>query len=104
MRIHEYLEIRDSPAGKVTVCRKCEHEFGPASQNYKLGALYRERDPGEMPLRGVRSGESSFVVYQEYLCPGCGTLLEVDLYSPQIDGDQDKVVWDIQIALEEEQA
>lgn len=99
MRIHEYLEIADNKEGKKIIrCLKCGHEFCDARENYKLHALYRERDLKDVKLRSLISGEPTFVLYQEYICPGCGTLLEVDTYCPELDKD-DPVVWDIQIKI-----
>ena len=98
MRIHEYLEIRKNDTGeKVIVCMKCDHEFCRADENYKRHALYRERDLQDWPRRAPASGDPMFVLYQEYICPGCGVLLEVDNYCPALDSEEEKILWDIQI-------
>lgn len=100
MRIHEYLEIVSKEDGaKVIVCSRCGHEFGGADENYKRHALYIERDLKEWPNRAPVSGDGMFVVYQEYICPGCGVLLEVDNYCPDLDSEEEKILWDIQIDL-----
>lgn len=97
MRIHEYLEIVDKKGGrKVIRCIKCGYEFCDAKENYKKYALLWERDPKELPLRSPYSGESMFFRYQEFICPGCGTLLQVDQYCPELDKD-DPIVHDIEI-------
>lgn len=98
MKIHEFLEIRKRPDGRPAIfCTRCGHEFCEAVDNYKKYAAYRERDLGEAPRRRPTSGDPLFVVYQEYSCPGCGVLLEVDNYCPQIDSEEERVLWDIQI-------
>ncbi len=77
MRIHEYLEIVADEKGRQQVrCVRCGHAFCEAGENYKAHALYRERDPNRVPGRSLVSGEQPFHVFQEYICPGCGTLLE----------------------------
>lgn len=98
MRIHEYLEIVEEPEGRGRIrCVRCGYAFCDAGENYKRHALYREQDPARVPGRGLVSGERTFHVFQEYLCPGCGTLLEVDSYVPGLEGE-DPVLWDIQVA------
>lgn len=97
MRIHEYLEIAPNDRGERMIrCLRCGHEFCGPDENYKLHALVRVRDLEELPLRSLRSGEPPFVEYQEFICPGCATLLEVDSFCRELDGD-DPVVWDIRI-------
>lgn len=98
MRIHEYLEVVEDPEqGRVVRCIRCGHRLCRADENYKEHALYIERRPETLPLREVLSGEDAFVVYQEYVCPGCGTLLEVDPYCPRLEEGNNPIVWDIQI-------
>lgn len=100
MRIHEYLEIVSKGDGEKAVirCMKCGYEFGPADENYKKRALVWERDVKEFPQRAPVSGDSMFTCYQEFICPGCGTLLEVDSFCPELDKDE-PIVWDIQIKV-----
>ncbi len=98
MRIHEYLEIVEERDGRRQVrCVRCGHAFCDAAENYKEYALYRERDPAQLLGRGLVSGEKTFHVFQEYICPGCGTLLEVDTLVPGVEGEP-PVLWDIQVA------
>jgi acetone carboxylase, gamma subunit len=97
MRIHEYLEIATDEKGERQIrCLRCDHRFCGPEENYKLHALVRVRELADVPLRSLRSGEPPFVRYQEFICPGCGTLLEVDAVCPALDAD-DPIVWDIQI-------
>jgi acetone carboxylase gamma subunit len=99
MRFHEYLEIVSKTDGqRVTRCIKCGHEFCNAADNYKKHTLLWERDAKEYPLRSPVSGETMFTRYQEYICPGCGTLLQVDVICPELDKDN-PILWDIQLKL-----
>ncbi len=99
MRIHEYLEIVDKSNGrKMIVCRKCGHEFCEPTDNYKKYALYRERDLTNLPRRNTLSGAPPFIVYQEFICPGCATLLEVDPFCKELDANE-PLVWDIQVKI-----
>jgi acetone carboxylase gamma subunit len=100
MRIHEYLNVVDKRGRKVIACAKCGHEFCGIHENYKQHAVYRERDARDLPRMTPASGDSLFVIYQEYICPGCGTLLEVDNFCPQIDSEDDKILWDTQIDID----
>ncbi len=99
MRFHEYLEIVSKEDGrKVIRCVKCGHEFCDAADNYKRHALLWERDASEYPSRSPASGESMFTRYQEFICPGCATLLQVDVISPELDRS-DPILWDIQLKV-----
>jgi acetone carboxylase gamma subunit len=99
MRFHEYLEIVSKEDGqKMVRCIKCGHEFCDARENYKRYALLWERDATEYPLRSPVSGEAMFTRYQEFICPGCGTLLQVDVICPELDKD-DPILWDIQLRV-----
>ncbi|MFC1938127.1 acetone carboxylase subunit gamma [Chloroflexota bacterium] len=99
MRIHEYLEIVSKKDGsKVVRCVKCGHEFCDPRENYKEHALIWERNLDDVSLRAPVSGEPMFTCYQEFICPSCGTLLEVDVFCPGLDQDE-PIVWDIQIRM-----
>ncbi|UCG66016.1 MAG: hypothetical protein JSW12_02905 [Deltaproteobacteria bacterium] len=99
MRIHEYLRIVSKNGDKKAIqCIKCGHEFCDANENYKEHALIWERKLDDVPLRTPVSGDPMFTLYHDFICPGCGTVLEVDLYCPELDKD-DPIVWDIQIEV-----
>ncbi|MBI4332649.1 MAG: hypothetical protein HY673_15375 [Chloroflexi bacterium] len=97
LRIHEYLEIAETDHGqKVIRCLRCGHVFCKASENYKEHALLWERSLEDIPCRTPVSGEAMFIRYQEFICPGCATLLEVDTVCPELDKEQ-PIIWDIQV-------
>ena len=91
MRIHEYLEIEKDPrnrTGRIR-CIKCGAILCEALENYKEHVPYRDRDPKEINHMLIKS---SLMIYREYYCPGCATLLEVD---PRVHGEGH--IWDIQL-------
>ena len=97
MRIHEYLEIVEKPGGKKILCSRCGHELCGAGENYKEHATLRERDVRDLPRMTPTSGDPLFGVYLEYSCPGCGVLLDVDFFCPELDAEQEKRRWDIHL-------
>lgn len=97
LRHHEYLEIAGGEAGESAVrCVRCGHVLCRSDANYKRFALRRDRDLAELAGRTMPDGKPYLGVYREYACPGCATLLQVDVYCPSLEGDED--VWDIRIA------
>ncbi len=96
LKHHEYLEVVGGGKEHYVRCR-CGHVFCRASENYKLYALQRKRDLAEFSGRSLPSGEPYSAVYQEYVCPSCATLLQVDVLCPALDDD--KPLWDIKLAL-----
>ncbi len=99
MRIHEYLDIVEIGGQKAIQCRKCGYVFCDAHKNYKEYALSREVDLADVKLRSLMHGHPIWVLYQEYICPKCGVLLEVDNFCPTLDSEEEKVLWDIQIEV-----
>ncbi len=93
LRVHEYLEVMAKGKGSVIRCVKCGNEFGSSKQNYKKHALKRTREisPSGAAMPDLKCW------YHEYLCPGCGTLLQVDSWIPGVD--KDEPIWDIQVEL-----
>ncbi|HLE81877.1 MAG TPA: hydantoinase B/oxoprolinase family protein, partial [Dehalococcoidia bacterium] len=94
LRIHEYLAIvRTTDGRKLIACTSCGHQFCGAAENYKVHAVRWTRDVAEM--KKVPAGEETFAYYQEYICPGCATLLQVDIWYPSLDTDEP--LWDIHV-------
>lgn len=87
----EYLHIVD---GEIR-CRGCGHVLGPPGRNYKLGALVREQplSAGNPTLRDPAIYTDSTVVFREFICPGCGTMLETEV---AVDGAPPQ--WDVRVA------
>jgi acetophenone carboxylase len=83
--VTEYLAI-DLDA-RTWVCRRCDHVIGPATEGYKKGCLVTARDPSEIwrPLieeKYTFSFDPGWARVVEFYCPGCGTLVEVELLPP----------------------
>lgn len=95
-RISEYLEIVEKIDGtKVICCIECGNQFCPTGDNYKRYALRMRRDLREM--KKVDEDEEPLTYYHEYICPGCGTLLQVDVWCPRLDNDEP--LWDIDVKI-----
>jgi len=78
---------------KEIVCRKCGHILCHASKNYKEHVPRAEVWADELPGQRPRRGEA-LTVYYEYYCPGCFTLLDVEVAEKGAGP-----LWDIQIEL-----
>jgi hypothetical protein len=95
-RITEYLEILEKTDGqKVICCMKCGNQFCSAQDNYKKYALRSVRDPRE--LKSVADCDETLTYYREYICPGCGTLLQVEAWCPMLDSEEP--FWDIDVKV-----
>ena len=77
IRIHEYLEITGN---KNIRCLNCGHVFCDAGKNYKEYALKAEV-PGK-DLGEHYAPDPEFVLYHDFYCPGCKTLLDQDVLPP----------------------
>jgi acetone carboxylase gamma subunit len=87
LRIGDHLYIvRDDEGDRVVKC-DCGYGFGDYRQNWKLEALINVRRTREemrqiyvydeaTPREGVQE-------IREYICPGCGTQLSVEVVTPQ---------------------
>ena len=95
LRISEYLEIlKNDDDSKAISCIKCGYQFCLQGENYKKFALRNVRELQEMKKLGI--GEP-ITKYQEYICPGCGTLLQVDVWCAAVDTDEP--LWDINVKV-----
>jgi len=95
LRFHETLEVVGSGAAAAVRCRRCGHDLGPSADNYKRHALRRDRQLDELAGRAMPDGSPYLAVLREYACPGCATLLQVDVWCPSLGGEED--LWDIRI-------
>ena len=89
VRVHEYLEITQN---KNIRCLSCGHVFCDAGKNYKDYALKAEV-PGK-DLGKHYAPDPDFVLYHDFYCPGCKTLLDQDVLPP---GDPN--LWNIQVKI-----
>jgi acetone carboxylase gamma subunit len=78
-------------------CRRCGEGFGPPVENFKLRALRRDRPLDEVAGRPMPDGSRYRAVFREYACPGCATLLEVDVWCADLGGDAD--LWDVELRV-----
>jgi N-methylhydantoinase B len=78
VRIDEHLSVTES--GRVA-CTTCGHDLGPPQENYKLQLARRDRALTEIcPLnRDPKTYIDEEVVFREYACPGCATLIETEI-------------------------
>lgn len=90
MRIHYYLEI---DGDRKIRCLKCGQSICDANENYKTHVPRAEVMPDEIP--GERpSHDEALTVYYEYYCPGCYTMLDVEVAEKGAPP-----LWDINVAL-----
>ncbi len=100
-RIHEYIHVvRHGNDDPITECRKCQHNFGPAAENYKLGAVRVVIDKDELTEMPLPAGKKTLALFVTYYCPGCATALDVEAHCPAIEGDKLEPIWDIQPDME----
>ena len=88
-QLDHHLAIDDDG---VVVCRKCGHRLGPEGENFKLHAVCKER-----PIQDANPlivDPSIFidreVVFRQYYCPGCATLLENEVLLAETEPVWDK--------------
>ncbi|MBI2357859.1 MAG: hypothetical protein HYV04_02925, partial [Deltaproteobacteria bacterium] len=95
LRIHEYLEIARNGSTVRYRCTRCGHLFCSPEENYKKHCLKRVVTLDRFALRPLPTRGPYLGHLQEYICPGCATLLQVDVYCPALGGEED--LWDIRI-------
>jgi acetone carboxylase gamma subunit len=90
-RLTEYL-VRVGPEIR---CRRCSHVLGPAHRSFKLGSLVRELPLTEANphLRDPSIYTDHSVVFRQFICPGCGTMLDTEVAVAGAPAQ-----WDIRVA------
>jgi len=92
MRIHYYLEIDENT--KKVKCLKCGHVICDASENYKLHVPRAEIWPDEIYGGRRPPRDETLLIYYEYYCPGCYTMLDVEVMEKDA-----APLWDIQVKI-----
>ena len=77
-RLNSSIEIIDD---KNSCCRGCRHVLASVTDNWKSGAIVKE-----IPVRGA--GGSAYTggdqyVMRQFICPGCGRLLDAETAMPK---------------------
>jgi N-methylhydantoinase B len=98
LRIHDCLSIVRDGRGSWIQCRRCGTLLCDATQNYKLFALERRRELSEFAPPSPLGLDAALGVIDEYACPGCGVLLQVDVNVAGPAGAEP--LWDIQIDMD----
>lgn len=98
LHIHPNLQITLHETNNVIKCRRCQYVFGPATENYKHNAVLITGIPQHMK-QGPLSGDTPIAVYQQWICPRCGILLQVDVFSPEMETEESAILWDIQVTV-----
>ena len=103
-RIHEYVEVAKLGSGRTVMrCCKCAHVFGPATENYKDGAVRRVVDFKDWLDFPLPNGGPFLAEFHEYFCPGCATQIAVETHCPGLETEA-RPVWDIRLDLKEGEA
>jgi acetone carboxylase, gamma subunit len=82
--ISDHLFICQSGKERVTRC-ECGHSFGDYRQNWKLKASITVRDSVEALAEIYPNSDipdPKWMEIREFICPGCGTLHEVEAAAP----------------------
>ena len=90
-QIDHHLAIDDN---ERIVCRRCGHDLGAADQNFKDGAVVKVRpiqDANPLIVDPALFIDDE-VVFRQYFCPGCATLLENEVIL-----ERSPSVWDKQL-------
>jgi N-methylhydantoinase B len=87
LRATEAVEIVAAAGGRFWRCHECHAELGPADATYKRQSLLRLTDLNAFAVERYPAPEGFNGVLREYLCPGCGRLQQVDLYTTTTGAD-----------------
>jgi len=87
LRFHLHLAVATDGTRYAVQCQRCGHLYCDAADNYKQYAPRRRRPLEELAGGPLPSGEPYQGYLLEYACPGCATLLQVDLVCPALDDD-----------------
>jgi N-methylhydantoinase B len=96
LRFHESLELGAGTDGVAAIRCRCGRLLCVADQNYKRFVPRSRVDLGELAGHPMPDGSPYLAELRAYACPGCATLLQVDVWVPELGGEED--LWDIRIA------
>jgi len=85
IRIAENLELGSDNRVR---CSRCGHEFCTSSENWKTRAL---RSKSSMVRKSLIELHQDLGIF-EYICPGCGVLLDVE-----IARNGEDPLWDVRL-------
>jgi N-methylhydantoinase B len=91
VRLDHNLEITEE--GRFR-CRKCDHDLGSVEANFKESAVCKVRpiEHANPLIVDPRTFIDDEVVFRQYFCPGCATLLENEVILAESEP-----VWDKQV-------
>jgi hypothetical protein len=98
MRVHECLDIVADGDNFTVCCRSCNQDLGAATGNYKNATVSRAVPKDQLTELPPPAGRTSLGAYVEYFCPGCATLLDVEVACPSVEGEKLEPVWDIAVS------
>jgi predicted RNA-binding Zn-ribbon protein involved in translation (DUF1610 family) len=79
-KILDNIELLVTEKGKEFKCSRCGYELGPAVSGYRKRSLKVQR-PLSYAQPAMLSPKTLKYLLQEYCCPKCGVLFEVELIS-----------------------
>ena len=79
-KILDNIELLVTEKGKEFKCSRCGHALGSAVIGYMKRSLKVQR-PRSYAQPAILSPETQKYLLQEYCCPQCGVLFEVELVS-----------------------
>lgn len=90
----------DGIQGWRWLCHDCGYDLGPAQENYKKGCLIHARKPDEIWPPQIDeaytfSYNAGWMRLVEFYCPGCGTMIELEVLPPG-----HPITYDIELDLE----
>ena len=82
--LRENMEIADVDGVEWIRCKRCQHAYCPADQDWRSFAKLRLLPPTQAgPLMSVLNGD--YLLRQHY-CPSCAVLLETDFVEEKRNG------------------
>lgn len=81
MRISETLEIREKGQARHICCRNCGHALAVAGKAWKPHAALSVLPVGKVV--GSSSAVHDRVVFRQFSCPQCGSLLDSETALPE---------------------